>query len=420
MIAVSLSAKAQIAFEQDVVTDTQLKINFDDFNFESSSDLFQAEIIKDSLKWRRNSDQHLNPYVKIEIKNNSKISQQKLKMSGVVYNPTVLNDSYIYTVDYNLFEFVPLEIFNQSSGQEQKLAVIKLILPSRTVKPTGTTNVLYDYSCAPYQLKIMSLTQNLNSFITTRCQIDSYGEWGKETSLLTISLQSPELNFANNTKIVQIKLKNGEKAEVSALSLSGQPVQLRLEAQVPQRFYRMKTALGFGPYVYQTKDETAVNNPPWSDHKTTASYMFYGRYDLTQLSSIKFFDALIATETVFNNFGVYFSYDLASALDQRIIINALLGVQGIHYRYPGESNLEFTSTAPQGFEMIYKHAFGLQNYNFTYGGFFSTRADQPYTNTWVRFGKGYFWELNYIKWEYEKKSISMYGLSVGIPFMQFF
>lgn len=411
---------AQIAFEQDVVTDTQLNINFDDFIFQSSSDQFTVEIIKGSLKWRRNSDQHLNPYVKIEIKNKSKIAQQKLKFNGVVYNPTVMENAYLYTIDYNLFEIIPLEIFNQSSGKQQKAAELKLTIRDRSPGTTGASNVLYDYSCAPYNLKITSLTQNLNSFITTRCQIDAFGEWGQETSLLTISLQSPELNFADGTKIVQIKLKSGEKADVSALSLSEQPVQLRLEAKVPKRYYRMKTALGFGPYNYQTKDETTLVNQPWSDTKTTASYMFYGRYDLTQLSSVKFFDALVATETVFNNFGVYFSYDLASALDQRFIINALLGVQGIHYRFPGDKNIEFTSTAPQGFEMVYKHPFGLQNYNFTYGGFFSTRADEPYINTWVRFGKGMFWELNYIKWEYQKKSIAMYGLSVGIPFMQFF
>lgn len=412
--------QAQIAFEQDVVTDTQLNLQSEDFVFQSDSDQFNIEIIPETLKWRRNADQHLNPFVKIVIKNKSKLSQQKLKLNGALYSPTMIADYYLYTLEYNLFDLLPIEIFSYTGSKEQKIAELALKIKNRAATATSTENILYDYSCAPYHLKITNLTPAINPYLTTRCQIDAYGETGKEVSILTISLQSPDLNFSNTTKLVQVKLKNSEKAEVTAVNLNSQLVQLRLEAQVPQRFFRMKTALGFGPYIYQTKDQSSTVNQPWTDHKTTASYMFYGRYDLTQLSSIKFFDALIATETLFNNFGVYFSYDLASALDQRFIINALLGVQGIHYRFPGVSTINFTSTAPQGFEMIYKHPFGMKNYNFTYGGFFSTNAEEPYINTWVRFGKGMFWELNYIKWEYEKKSISMYGLSVGIPFMQFF
>ncbi len=414
------SARAQIAFEQDVVTDTQLNLQNEDFIFQSNSNQFTIEIIPETLKWRRNADQHLNPYVKIVIKNKTKVSHQKLKLNNAIYSPTMIEDSYLYTIEYNLFDIVPIEIFNHVAGKEQKIAELNLNIRNRPATTTSKNNILYDYSCAPYHLKISNLTPAINPYLTTRCQIDSYGESGKEISILTISLQSPDLNFSDATKLVQVKLKHNEKADVTAVNLAGQIIQLRLEAQVPQRFHRMKTALGFGPYIYQTKDQTTLTTQPWSDHKTTASYMFYGRYDLTQLSSIKFFDALIATETVFNNFGVYFSYDLASALDQRIIINALLGIQGIHYRFPGDSTINFTSTAPQGFEMIYKHPFGMKNYNFTYGGFFSTNASEPYINTWVRFGKGMFWELNYIKWDFDKKSISTYGLSVGIPFMQFF
>lgn len=407
-----------IAFEQDVVTDTQINLNLSDFKFQSTSSEFTIDILPETIKWRRNVDQHLNPFVKIVVKNLSKIPNQKLKLNDQVFNPSVFDGYYLYTLDYNLFDLTPFEILAVENKKEKKLAEFNLQILSRKTT-VNSSSILYDYSCAPYNLKFSNMTKEANYYLTTRCQIESFGEWGKELSLLTTSLQSPELSFAGS-KTLQLKLKNNEQADVTAVGNDGKDFSFSLQAQVPQRFYRMKIALGFGPYVYQTKDTSLPTGLQFSDQKTTASYMLYGRYDLTQLSSIKFFDALVARETVFNNFGVYFSYDLASALDQRIVINALLGVQGIHYRFPDESNIEFTTTAPQGFEMIYKHAFGMKNYNLTYGGFFSTQSDKPYINTWVRFGKGMFWELNYIKWDYNKKSISMYGLSVGIPFTQFF
>ena len=149
--------------------------------------------------------------------------------------------------------------------------------------------------------------------MTTRCQLDSYGKHGEETSVLTVSLQSPQLSFSteSNTKeSIQLRLHHSEKSQVQVLDQKGKIYNLEVSAKVPKRFHRLKTALGFGPYIYQTKDVAKS-----SDQANTPSYMLYGKYDLTGLSSIKFFDALIATETVFNNSGVYFSYDLASALD---------------------------------------------------------------------------------------------------------
>jgi hypothetical protein len=405
-----------IAFEQDVVTDTQLSVNLDDFNFKSTSSDFSIEAIPDTIKWRRTADQHLNPFIKIVIKNFSQIENQNLKFENQIFNPTFADGIYMYTIDFDLFDPKPIKVVTFENNVEKLLATLHVEIQT---SKTNTSRILYDLSCAPYELKILNLTKDTNFYITTRCQIESFGEWGKEISLLNVSLQSPEVSFAGSNTL-HLKLKNDEQAIVYATSESGRDLKYSLQAQVPKRFHRMKTALGFGPYVYQTKNSTTSTMAEFSENKTTASYMFYGRYDLTQLSSIKFFDALVATETVFNNFGIYFSYDLASALDQRFIINALLGVQGIHYRFPDESQIEFTSTAPQGFEMIYKHPFGMKNYNLTYGGFFSTQSDKPYINTWVRFGKGLFWELNYINWEYNKKSISMYGLSIGIPFLQFF
>jgi len=124
------------------------------------------------------------------------------------------------------------------------------------------------------------------------------------------------------------------------------------------------------------------------------------------------------SRSYFNNSGLYFSYDLASAFDERVLINALLGFQGLHYRFKSGDKTVFRLIYPQGFEVIYKHAF-KENYNLTYGMFLST-GNETYTNAWIRYGKKSFLEFNYINWGHQENEIKMWGLSVGIPFFNLF
>ena len=146
--------------------------------------------------------------------------------------------------------------------------------------------------------------------------------------------------------------------------------------------------------------------------------MIYGKFDLNDTSSFKVFDALLYSKSRFNNSGIYFSYDLADAFDGRILLNALLGFQGLHYRFNSTSPTEFRLLYPQGFEVVYKHAF-VENYHATYGMFLSTSAEK-YTNAWLRYGKKNFLELNYINWGHGTSSMKMWGLSIGIPFLSAF
>lgn len=407
----TLEAQA-LSFEQDVISDGDLQIQLRDFNFHSSNSDFTVEMNEDSLKWRRNELQHLNPFVKVQIKTSLVPETHVIQYQSQIYSSSKTDSNSVYTIDYNLFQPQPILILHPSTSVQ--IGIIKVEIQSASTRQP----ILVDHSCVPQNLTIKLISTIKPVYMTTRCQLDSYGRHGSETSVLIVSLQSPQLNFGTEkvpSDSIQVRLHNSQSSHVQARELSGSLHAIEVTATLPKRFHRLKTALGFGPYIYQTKDAISTK-----DQVITPSYMLYGKYDLTGLSSIKFFDALIATETVFNNSGVYYSYDLASALDQRLIVNALLGVQGIHYRFPGDSSIDFTTTAPQGFEIVYKHAFGFKNYNFMYGGFFSTNPSEPYINTWVRYGKGYFWELNYIKWEFEQKQISMFGLSVGIPFLQFF
>jgi len=113
--------------------------------------------------------------------------------------------------------------------------------------------------------------------------------------------------------------------------------------------------------------------------------MLYGKFDFNDTTSLKGFDALLYSKTLFNNSGVYFSYDLAEILDGRILINTLLGFQGLHFKYSPQTPSQFRVIYPQGFEVLYKHAF-IENYSLFYGMFLSTSAEQ-YTNSWIRYGK---------------------------------
>ncbi|BBE11172.1 hypothetical protein HH1059_23850 [Halorhodospira halochloris] len=57
----------------------------------------------------------------------------------------------------------------------------------------------------------------------------------------------------------------------------------------------------------------------------------------------------------------------------------------------------------------------------TYGGFLPVvDPDTTYRNTWIRFGRKVFWEINYLYWERGEKRSEIWGLSVGTALGYFF
>ena len=197
--------------------------------------------------------------------------------------------------------------------------------------------------------------------------------------------------------------KNGEKRKVT------------IQTKFKPRYKRLKTAIGFGPYAFK-----AIAGNEEKETTIAPAFMLYAKWDLTQETSFRFFDAFIANETIFNNAGFYFAYDLAKAFDGRFKVVPLLGAQVLANKYDKNSKTTDRILYPQGFEAIYKHAFGIENYNIVYGMFLSTDSEETYDNAWLRWGKGYFWELNYIRWGRDNEKSSMWGLSVGIPTGSYF
>jgi hypothetical protein len=97
-----------------------------------------------------------------------------------------------------------------------------------------------------------------------------------------------------------------------------------------------------------------------------------------------------------------------------------LGLQAITFKSEFSSRARTRGIYPQGLEFVYNHAFGLKNYKFIFGAFLSPDSSDEYRNTWVRFGKKVFWEINYLSWGHDDLYSKQWGLSVGVPFMSFF
>ena len=183
----------------------------------------------------------------------------------------------------------------------------------------------------------------------------------------------------------------------------------------PKRLKRLKTALGIGPYKFDTRLFGKKN-----EERLSLAAMLYANFYLSENTSIRGFDALVKEQSLFNNFGLYFAYLVGQALDNKIEVVPLLGLQALSFKFNDEHSTIHKLIFPQGVEIIYKHAFGLKNYSLVYGMFLNPSSREKYKNLWVRFGSGFFWELNLIEWELEEKFARMWGLSIGIPWLGFF
>jgi hypothetical protein len=249
------------------------------------------------------------------------------------------------------------------------------------------------------------------------CHLERRGKWGKERPRLEISWSSTNYRLLNGGGPPYVVILNGKSpAKFTVVDNEGNEKEVSFKAKLPKRLKRLKTALGFGPYLYRRSiDDVKKSN------ELAPAFFLYGNLYMTNSTSLRFFDGFVwRNPSYFNNFGFYFAYNLADAFDGRIELVPLLGIQGLSFKLLDNSKTFTQLIYPQGFELIYKHAFGIENYNIVYGMFISTSSEVGYNNLWIRWGKGYFWELNYIDWEKNGKKAAMYGLSIGVPFLSFF
>ncbi len=387
--------------------ESRVPINLSDFKVRTNiaKDIIKVELIKGSTQWIRDKFNLLIPRARLSIT----ILNQDLSIVLDHNNSSIIPEKhkgYHYTeVFFSLFDSNKLTVYR---GKNE---LGKIWLEARPPSSKTKTNLI-DYSCSRYGLKLEGIE---DEYISVGCRLERLGSFGKETPRLEITWSATNLRLPNDANEPYIVvMTKGRNAELEVVDRSGKTKMVKFSASFPKRLNRFKLGLGIGPYQFESKDFGQKKS------STAPSAMLYSNLMLSQSTSLRMFDALVAKNSVFNNFGAYFAYDLANILDDRIQIVPLIGFQHLYFKYDRSSSERQDFIYPQGFEINYRHAFGMENYLLGYGMFLSTSRDYDYTNSWLRFGKKVFAEINYIHWGRGEREASMLGLSIGFPILSAF
>jgi len=396
-----------MTFGPVVIAEERIPINLLDFKVRTyiqNDIIVKANFIKGSVQWIRTTGNLLSPRARLGIRIYKISPGLHLNHFGRSILPEQ-RKKYLYTELY-VSLFNPGEVVLFEDGKQIGKVIVHALNPKK-----GTKTHLIDYSCSRHGLKITGLD---NEYMSVGCSLSRTGKWGKERPRLEVSWASTNFRLLDKSfpPYVSILTKTSS-VKTTVMDQAGRKRELTIEARVPKRIHRLRTALGFGPYIYEATQDNLKRSPV-----VAPALMIYANLGLTETSSIRGFDALVIQDSRFNNFGLYFAYELAPAFDGRVSLTALLGIQGLTFQYNKKQTPFSQIIYPQGFELLIRH-FGWENYHFFYGMFISATDDYDYNNLWVRWGKKYFWEINYISWGYQGKTAAMWGLSVGIPFMQF-
>lgn len=401
--------KFQLSFGNVDIGESRIPINLSDFSIISKNSLnlkTKVEFIKDSVQWIRMSNNLLSPRARLGIQIESSDSNIHLNYSGKSIVLT-RHQNILYTQLYvSLFNPMPIEVI--VDGKKVGRITIRARSPERK-----TETKLIDYSCSNYNVQIQGVD---DEYISVGCRMDRLGRIGKERPRLEVSWSATNFHLLDQSPppYVSIFTRN-DPAKVMVEDEEGNKKEITITADIPERLHRLKTAFGLGPYAFNATEQGKKR-----DTVIAPSFMLYGNFYLMPGASVRMFDALVWQDSIFNNFGFYFAYDVAKIFDQRILIVPLLGVQGLTFKYNKNSPSFTRMIYPQGAEVVINHAFGITGYSVVYGMFFSTSSAVDYMNLWLRWGKKVFWEINYIDWGDDGHEATMYGLSVGIPLGSFF
>jgi hypothetical protein len=321
--------------------------------------------------------------------------------------PQILNQEELADIDLSLFETDKIEVY---SGNAKLGHVIIKSIPPKTKSKT----VLTDYSCSGYGLQISGFE---GEFLSVGCKLEREMVDGKVSPTLNLYWLSNEYRTLDHAfGPYTVSFSEGREAHIPVINDRGEKKIIIFKVNFPRRLHRLRLAGGLGPYFYKNYQGNAKK-----EMQLLPSAMLYGNYYLNNIHSLKFFNALVMKESVFNHAGLYVGSELGKFYDDRLIISSLLGLQALSYRFDQQESGMFTQIIyPQGVELVFHHPFGMENYRFSLGGFISPQRDVIYENFWARFGTKVFLEFNYINWEYGGRGASMYGFSLGFPIGEFF
>lgn len=395
-----------ISFGPVEVGASRIPLKLSDFKIFKSkkSPEIVASFQEDSVQWVRTNNNLLTPRALLRITINSE-GNYHIEYLGRKIIPQGHQKKF---VDLYVDLFTPGHVLILKNAKE----IEKITLETKLKAKKGEVHLI-DYSCSRYNVEIEGLD---DEYLSVGCLMDRTGKFGKERPRLTVSWTTTNYSLVTGSPPPYITIfKNSIPAEFQLVDREGNIKNVSIKVKIPRRLKRLKTALGVGPYGFRAQREDAVNAT-----SIAPAAMAYARLDLTNTTSFRLFNALVTNKSFFNNAGIYFAYELADAFDQRLQFVPLLGLQGLSFKFNSASPTSHKIIYPQGLEVVYNHAFGITNYQIVYGMFLSTQSQETYDNAWIRWGKKYFWEVNYIRWGRNTERAQTWGLSIGIPFLSFF
>ena len=390
------------------IADSRIPLDINHFFIQAANDqkIIKASFIGEEVTWVRTSNNLLSPRARFFIKIQTD-EDVFIKYDKQTIIPTRKGQYQYVELFTNLFNPKKVTIFLKNKKFETLI-----ILSNNHIENKNRETMHIDYSCVKYSLSIEGLD---NEYLSVGCKMRKTGTMGNERPRLEVSWMTtnfhmkdagspPYTSFLLDNSPIKIKLYNNKN----------QTKIIKIRAKLPKRLYRLKTAIGFGPYTLHAKKNDLKNQ-----NFLNPAAMIYAKYSFNNKTSLRAFDALVMKDSIFNNFGLYYAYELANLMNERISIIPLLGAQGLSTRFDNNDKMIHRFIFPQGVEINYHHAFGLENYSLVLGLFLSTSSSVKYENFWIRFGKSFFAEINYIRWAQDARESKMVGLSIGIPFMRF-
>lgn len=381
----------------------------------------QVRLINKSFQWIRTEEVLLTPRARVEViiegdAQNYHLSYEQQSLIMQQSQKGAHTEFYV-----SLFNHSPIQVYHQG----QYVGDISFIAKNKNTykgsKDANRNNHLIDYSCSRKNIQIKGLDGEL---LSLGCRTHRIGKFGSERPMMEILWSSANYRLLDGSRppYIAVFLDN-YPIRLKVQNRKGEVKEIEISARLPKRLHRLNTAYGFGPYAFHT---SFTENPENEDDKLeykediAPALMLYFNFKLSAMNSIRGFDAAVWKRSTFNNAGVYFASDVASILDGKLTITTLLGMQHLYFQFDKEYETISEPIFPQGIEFLYKHAFGIENYIVSGGAFISPSETIDYQNIWIRWGKNYFWELNYIYWGKDQFDAGMYGLSIGLPFKGFF
>ncbi len=383
-----------------------LKKNFD-FKVELPEKIkYKVSLIQNSVQWIRIEEVLLTPRAKISINLKVNPDEYHLRYGG---RSILLQkvDNYAHSEFYiSLFHTGNIDIIHKGN-KVGKIQVVPII------KDKKENKTLIDYSCSRYNIQISGTE---GEFISVGCKMHPVGNFGTETPMLEVywTTSHSKLNDQSMPPYIAV-FHTSKPIQFTLNDDAGNTKKIKLDATLPPRLHRLRTAYGFGPYAFNTSNSIEELSVPMAP-----TFMFYMNFNLDQNNSIRGFESLTFHKSIFNNAGIYHANDIAKIMDNKLIITTLIGFQALYFKFDEDSESINEIIGPQGIEILWRHAFDIENYIVSYGMFLSPSQTYNYSNIWLRWGKGIFWELNYIKWGKDTNLAEMYGLSLGLPFKGFF